>query len=72
MNLLRLSASLAIIVAFWGGNSIAFAQDIGTMPGTLRVSSQEVLVDFVIRDKQQKLIRNLKPEEVQILDIGYF
>lgn len=37
---------------------------------TLRTGAQEVMLDLVIRDKNQKLVRNLKPEEIQILVDG--
>ena len=37
---------------------------------TLHTGAQEVLLDLVIRDKNQKLVRNLKPEEIQILVDG--
>lgn len=37
---------------------------------TLHTGVQEVLLDLVIRDKNQKLVRNLKPEEIQILVDG--
>ena len=37
---------------------------------TFRSSSQEVLIDFVARDKHQKVIKDLKPEEVQIFEDG--
>ncbi len=36
----------------------------------LRSTTQEVLVDFVARDKHHKLITNLRPEEVEILEDG--
>lgn len=35
-----------------------------------KVGSKEVLLDVVVRDKKGNLIRNLKPEEVQVSDDG--
>ena len=37
---------------------------------TLQRSTTEVLVDMVARDKHSKIVRNLKPEEIQILEDG--
>jgi hypothetical protein len=36
----------------------------------LRSTTQEVLLDFVARDKHHRLVTNLRPEEVQILEDG--
>jgi VWFA-related protein len=36
----------------------------------IRTGAQEVLLDVVVRDKKGKLIRDLKPEEVQVFDEG--
>ena len=36
----------------------------------IRSTTQEVLLDAVVRDKKERLIRNLKPEEVQVLEDG--
>src|SRR5579871_2570501 len=44
------------------------AQDTG-LP-VIRSTTQEVLLDAVIRDKKERVIRNLKPEEVQVLEDG--
>ena len=42
-----------------------------TAPETvLRSTTQEVLLDFVARDKHHRLVTNLRPEEVQILEDG--
>lgn len=37
---------------------------------TLRGGTEEVLLDFVVRDKHQKLVEDLKPEDVQIFEDG--
>ena len=37
---------------------------------TLRTTTSEVLLDFVVRDKHSNLIRDLRPDEVQILEDG--
>jgi hypothetical protein len=36
----------------------------------LRSTTQEVLVDFVARDKHHKLVTDLRPEEIEILEDG--
>ena len=36
----------------------------------IRSTTQEVLLDAVVRDKKERLIRNLKPEEVRVLEDG--
>jgi len=37
---------------------------------TIRTTTNEVLLDFVVRDKHANIIRDLKPEEVQIFEDG--
>jgi len=36
----------------------------------IRSTTQEVLLDVVVRDKKEHLIRNLKPEEIRVLEDG--
>ncbi len=36
----------------------------------IRSTTQEVLLDAVVRDKKERLIRNLKPEEIRVLEDG--
>jgi len=36
----------------------------------IRSSTQEVLLDAVVRDKKERLIRDLKPEEIRVLEDG--
>jgi VWFA-related protein len=36
----------------------------------LRSTAQEVLLDFIARDKHQKLVTNLRPEDIDILEDG--
>ncbi|MDR3701723.1 MAG: VWA domain-containing protein [Candidatus Sulfopaludibacter sp.] len=42
----------------------------GTPPTILRTSTQEVLLDFIARDKHQKLITGLRQEDVEVLEDG--
>jgi len=35
---------------------------------TLRTTTSEVLLDFVVRDKHGEVIRNLRPDEIQVLE----
>ena len=37
---------------------------------SFRATSSEVLLDVVVRDKKDHIVRNLKPEEVQVLEDG--
>src|SRR5438034_2315020 len=37
---------------------------------TVRTGTTEVLVDVVVRDKKSKIVRDLKPEEIQVLEDG--
>jgi VWFA-related protein len=39
-------------------------------PVTLRTNSSEVLVDFTARDKHGNIVRDLKPDEVQVFENG--
>jgi len=42
----------------------------GDSPLVLRSNAQEVLLDFVARDKHQKLVTDLQPEDIEILEDG--
>jgi VWFA-related protein len=44
------------------------AQD-ASLP-VIRSTTREVLLDAVVRDKKERLIRNLKPEEIRVLEDG--
>jgi VWFA-related protein len=37
---------------------------------TVHTASTEVLVDFVVRDKHSKIVHDIKPEEIQVLEDG--
>jgi VWFA-related protein len=37
---------------------------------TIRTTTSEVLLDFVVRDKNAKIVRDLRPDEVQVLEDG--
>jgi len=37
---------------------------------TVRTGTTEVLVDVVVRDKKSRIVRDLKPEEIQVLEDG--
>jgi hypothetical protein len=45
------------------------AQDNASVP-VIRSTTQEVLLDAVVRDKKERLIRNLKPDEIRVLEDG--
>ena len=44
------------------------SQDAG-LP-VVRSTTQEVLLDVVVRDRKERLIRNLKPAELRVLEDG--
>ena len=45
----------------------AFAQQ---QPPTIKATSQEVLLDLVVRDKKGHLVKDLKPNEINVTDDG--
>ncbi|HEY3738924.1 MAG TPA: VWA domain-containing protein [Bryobacteraceae bacterium] len=46
------------------------AQEPQQQPATITATSQEVLLDLVVRDKKGHLLKNLKPEEITVTDDG--
>ncbi len=52
--------------------SVAFAQGTASVPPdlVLRSGTQEVLLDFVVRDKHHQQVKDIRPEEVEILEDG--
>ena len=46
------------------------AQEQTQQPATITATSQEVLLDLVVRDKKGHLVKNLKPEEITVTDDG--
>ncbi len=49
---------------------LASSQQVEPPAATLRVEAQEVLIDAVVRDRQRRLVSNLKIDEVQVVDNG--
>ncbi len=47
-----------------------FAQTPEDTGVTLKSSSHEVLLDMVVRDKHERMVRNLRPEEVEVYENG--
>lgn len=69
MQRIRLFASLAALC--WSGTlNSQENRPAGTPEVVLRGGTQEVLLDFVVRDKHQKLVRSLLPEDVQVFEDG--
>ena len=46
------------------------AQAPQTSEPTIRATTSEVLLDFVVRDKHANIIRNLRPDEIQVFEDG--
>jgi VWFA-related protein len=51
-------------------SSVLLAQAPEDSGVTLRSNSHEVLLDMVVRDKHEKLVRDLKPEDVEVYENG--
>jgi VWFA-related protein len=60
----------AIAAEFFGGAAPAQAQAPESAQPAFRTGTGEVLVDIVVRDKRGKLTRDLKAEEISILENG--
>src|SRR5579871_536917 len=62
---------LVLVAAICGcGELIAQQKPPGAPEVVLRGGTQEVLLDFVVRDKHQKLVKDLRQEDVQIFEDG--
>jgi VWFA-related protein len=64
----RRFVALAAVLALSG--RAQWTEPPGAFDTVLRSTAQEVLLDFVARDKHQKLVTDLRPEEVEILEDG--
>jgi VWFA-related protein len=61
------------VLAAWLGVAGPNSQDSPSAPQpeiTLRGGTDEVLLDFIVRDKHQRLVEDLRPEDVQIFEDG--
>jgi hypothetical protein len=57
--------AIAIFSAFVAATSVAVrSQPPASPPTVLRITAQEVLLDFIARDKHEKLVTNLHQEDV--------
>jgi VWFA-related protein len=65
---LALMASMAFLLFPIPGAGQAPAQE--NQSPTIRTTTSEVLLDFVVRDKHANIIRDLKPGEVQVFEDG--
>ena len=63
MTLLRSIAIAALLFA-------VAPQAFGQQPDVIRSGTQEVLLDLVVRDKHQKMVRDLRAQDVQVLEDG--
>src|SRR5580700_227963 len=59
-----------IISASCGVFCILLVVGVGAQGPAVRRETTEVLVDMVARDKHSRIVRDLKPEEIQILEDG--
>jgi VWFA-related protein len=62
---------IAILAAFAISTGVAQkSQPPGDPQIVIRSTTQEVLLDFIARDKHQKLVTDLRPEDIEILEDG--
>ena len=63
--------AIAILAAFAVSTGVAQKSQTQKDPQVvLRSTSQEVLLDFIARDKHQKLVADLRPEDIEVLEDG--
>ena len=62
----RVVALVVVLVLALSGR----AQAPGSSEIILHSTTQEVLLDFIARDKHHRLVTNLRPNEVEILEDG--
>ena len=62
-------AKAQIVVTLFTAATLT-AQSVTQPDQAIRVSSQEVLLDLVVRDKHQKLVTDLRPDEIQVYEDG--
>src|ERR1700733_8694259 len=66
----RMAARLSLVLAGLAClNGLPAAAQESSTP-LIRSTTQEVLLDVVVRDKKEHLIRNLKPEDIRVLEDG--
>src|SRR5579863_4684915 len=62
---------LAAGLLLWAGGPIRLPAQAQQDPtATIKATSQEVLLDLVVRDKKGHIVKNLKPEEITVTDDG--
>lgn len=69
---MRSASILAFALSLAGQSSPPPSQPSASQPQqpVARATVQEVVLDLIVRDKKGKLIRDLRPEEIEILDEG--
>jgi len=60
----------AVLTAFAIFTGVAQQNQPGNPQTVLRSTSQEVLLDFIARDKHQKLVTDLRAEDIEVLEDG--
>ena len=63
----RAATALAAFAIYTG---VARQNQPGNSQTVLRSTSQEVLLDFIARDKHQKLVTDLRAEDIEVLEDG--
>jgi len=66
---IRLGAGVLLVVAL-GGAAPAPPPEKPPSPPTFRVDTGVVMLDVVVRDKKGRLVRDLRPEEIQVFEDG--
>ena len=62
--------AIAVLAAFAISHGVAQQKQPGDSQTVLRSTTQEVLLDFIARDKHQKLVTDLRAADIEVLEDG--
>ena len=65
-----LAAGLLLALALGGSTRAQPPAPAPPSPPTFRVDTGVVMLDVVVRDKKGRLVRDLRPEEIQVFEDG--
>lgn len=67
---MRIVLLVAAAVCLYSSTIVSLSAQSTEAPSTTIVNVQEVSLDLIVRDSKGKVVRNLKPDDVQILENG--